>query len=439
MSDHDRNTTDPRFNVRADRRYIRANGRSSRFLLVEVTAPTVAPDPSRRRPPVNLGFVLDRSGSMGAHAKLPLAKQAVDEGLARLDPEDRFALVAYDDRIDVVTPATKASPEARRGAADALRHIEARGSTNLGGGWLAGSEQVATDLNEAGVNRVLLLTDGLANVGMTDPAELEHHAAELRARGVTTSTFGVGNDFDERLLQAMADAGGGHFYYIGSMTQIRDHITSEVGETLDVVARDVVIEVTAPESVHVESLSPFPVEQRGSRTLVRLGDMVSGQVLTIVLRLKFDYGEIGREVGALLRVADREDVFRHADPAFERVALAWTYADHAENERQARDRDVDRAVARIYAARAKQDAVRLNREGRFAEAGEALEVVRQRISGYAGSDPELRAIAHELREEAPQYLKAMLEVDRKQQYFASYAMQKSRSPEGRSVRRPPEA
>jgi hypothetical protein len=85
---------------------------------------------------------------------------------------------------------------------------------------------------------------------------------ELRARGVSTTTFGVGDDFDEVLLQAMATAGGGHFYYIASAAAIQDLITSEVGETLDVVARDVVVEVAAPAGIQVESLSPYPTRER---------------------------------------------------------------------------------------------------------------------------------------------------------------------------------
>ena len=150
---------------------------------------------------------------------------------------------------------------------------------------------MAGHLAELGVNRCLLLTDGLANVGITDPDELGHHAAELRARGVSTSTFGVGNDFDERLLQALADAGGGHFYYIADAPQIRDAITSEVGETLEVVARDVQLEITARDEIRIEPISPYPATARANRTSVALGDLGSEQVVEVVLRLSFPYGD----------------------------------------------------------------------------------------------------------------------------------------------------
>jgi Ca-activated chloride channel family protein len=212
--------------VRTDRRLIRAAGGSERFVLVELLAPTPAPDPSRRRTPVNLAFVLDRSGSMAGRGKLELAKQGVLEALDRLEPGDRFAIVTYDDHVDVVVASTPASPEARHTAARELRAIEPRGSTDLADGWLRGAEQVATHLGAGGVDRVLILTDGLANVGITDPAVLAGHAARLRARGVATSTIGVGEDFDESLLQALADAGGGQFYFPGSLPEIRDHLTS---------------------------------------------------------------------------------------------------------------------------------------------------------------------------------------------------------------------
>src|SRR5678810_504251 len=86
----------PKLAVRPARHLIRASDRSERYLLIDLAAPTVAPDPTRRRPPVNLGFVLDRSGSMGSQDKLGLAKQAVVEAIHRLEAEDRFSVVTYD-------------------------------------------------------------------------------------------------------------------------------------------------------------------------------------------------------------------------------------------------------------------------------------------------------------------------------------------------------
>ena len=351
--------TDPTLAVRQDRQLIRPNAHSKRFLLARIVAPRATVE--RARPPVNLAIVLDRSGSMSGD-KLRIAKPAVEEAIARLQAGDRFSVVVYDDVVDIVIGGATASPESRRAAVERLHEIEARGSTNLGEGWLRGCEQVAAQLAERGVNRCLLLTDGLANVGITDPAELATHAAELRARGVSTSTFGVGNDFDERLLQELADAGGGHFYYIADAPQIMDAITSEVGETLEIVARDVALEVTARDDIRIESISPYRTTARGNRTSVFLGDLGSEQAVEVVLRLSFPFGDLGRETGAIAALTDRDGVLAGGGSGeAEPVRLTWTYADDRANDAQARDAEVDRAVARLFAARARQEAVRRNR------------------------------------------------------------------------------
>lgn len=429
--------------ARADRRLIRANGKSERFVLVELTAPPATQD--RQRPPVNLAFVLDRSGSM-AGAKIELAKRAVEEAIARLDTRDRFSIVVYDEVIDVVVESTPASAEARRNATARLATVDARGSTNLGEGWLRGCEQVAAHLAREGVDRCLLLTDGLANVGITDADELARHASELRARGVSTSTFGVGNDFDERLLQAMADAGGGHFYYIADAAQIRDHIASEVGETLEVVVREAELELIVGEGVQVEAISPQPVQARGSRTVVTLGDLVADQALQIVLRLTFPYGDIGRETGAILGLLDRDDrdgvvrgdrdgVVRGAGS--NEVRLTWAYADHASNDAQPREIEVDRAVARQFAARALQEALIRNRAGDYDGARRLLKRTEGRIRTYAGRDADLRAIVNELEAEGPAYIRLMAAPELKQRHFASANLARGRTAQGAAIRRTP--
>ena len=414
--------------IRTDRRLIRADRHSERFVLVRVTAPA-APRDRRARAPVNLAFVLDRSGSMGGQ-KIRLARRAVEESLARLHADDRFSLVVYDDRVDVVVEGTQASAEARAQALARLAAIDARGSTNLAEGWLRGCEQVAAELSAGGIDRCLLLTDGLANVGITDGAELERYAGDLRARGVQTTTFGVGEDFDEQLLQRMAVVGGGHFYYIEMPAQITDHVTSEVGETLDVVAHEAVLHVTAPEAVTVQPLTPVPSQAQGARTVISLGDLVSEQQIEVVLRLRFPHGASGTEIGALFALSARNGVVSGESAG----RVAWTYADDAANDRQPRDRDVDRAVARLFAARARQEAAALNRSGDFAGAQQRLGLVAERITGYAGDDAELGGMAAALRDEAVRWAAPACEPARKRAFAASYNLAHSRTVEGRARR-----
>jgi Ca-activated chloride channel family protein len=417
--------------ARSDRKYIRSTYRSNRFVLAEITAPHAHHDGERRRPPVNLAFVLDRSGSMSGE-KIRLAKLAVEGSIARLKSDDRFSIVVYDDQVDVVVGSTLATEEARKYALLRLGVIDARNQTDLGGGWLRGAEQVALHLEAEGINRALLLTDGLANVGITDRDELTRHAGELRARGVATTTFGVGSDFDEVLLQQMATAGGGNFYYIADAAAITDYVTSEVGEALDVVAREVSLEITAPEVVVLESLSPFPFERRGARTVVSLGSMVAEQVAQVVLRLNFPLGEMGRETGAILSLSAREDAVVDDGAS---VGLSWEYGDSKTNDLQERDASVDRAVARVFAARARQEATALNRTGNFPAAQAALASVAKRIRGYAGRDPDMLLVVAELERDASVLAAPMAPAAAKAMYFAGYTSAKMRMADGKAMRR----
>ena len=419
--------TDPAITIRTDRTCIRTNGKSQRFILGRITAPTATVRTTR--PPVNLAIVLDRSGSMSGD-KLATAKRAVAEAITRLHATDRFSVVVYDDKVDVVIASTAATGEAVRAAMQRLGEIEARGSTDLGGGWLRGCEQIAANLMAQGVNRCLLLTDGLANHGITDHDELTAHASELRARGVSTTTFGVGVDFDERLLADLADAGGGHFYYISDAAQIRDAITSEVGETLEVVARDVTLEVMARDEIEVEPITPHKVARRGGRTDILLGDLGSEQVVEVVLRVTFPYGALGHEVGAILTVGDRDGVFGTDAQA----RLSWTYADTPTNDHQPRDREVDRVVARMFAARATQEAVRLNRSGAYQEAGQLLASTAKRIRSYANRDSDLLATADALSAQSTAMETRMAEPALKSVHYASSNVARSRSTTGQALK-----
>jgi hypothetical protein len=411
--------------IRSDRNLIRTAGGSRRYALVKLTVPP-APS-SMERAPANISFVLDRSGSMHGDRKFELVREAVDRALGLLREGDRFSVVVYDDQIELLMESTPATAEARQAARARLERISPRGSTNLGKGWLLGCEQVAFFCNDDVLAKCLLMTDGLANVGITDADELGGHAAELRKRGVLTSTFGVGADFDEVLLQKMADGGGGHSYYIQNALQIPDFLASELGETLEVVARGASLRLTLPPDVTAEPLNPYTWERSGDTVAIALGDLVSGQELSLVLEFRFPAGESGRKLSVGFALADSKGALD-----FPPVTLDWTFADHASNDRQARDRTVDAAVAEIFAARARQEALEQNRRGDYDAARLTLSRTAARIRRYAGNDAILNDIAMRVAADSREYAMSMSKLRMKTRFYeAQYAL-RDRDTEGKS-------
>ena len=415
------------YSIRIDRHLIRAAGGSIRYALVSIVAPQAPPKAGRE--PLHASLVLDRSGSMGGQ-KIVLAREAVRLALQALRPADRFSLVAYDDEITTVVESTKATAEARRNAKVKLAAIDARGSTDLHGGWLAGCNQLTAHLGAQQVGRCLLLTDGQANVGIQDPAELGGLAATARKTArVATSTFGVGEDFDERLLRGMADASGGRFYYIERSEQITDLLTSELGELLEVVARDACLTLQLPTGVEAAPLNALETAAVAGGIQIRLGDLVSGQQLDVVVALKFPAGHAGDTVAVQFGLSDRNGALVAAPQA-----LGWSYATERAHKAQPREAIVDREVARLYAARARAEALELNRAGKYKEARAILEKTARRILDYAGEDAELKTIAEELRAEAADFGHTMDQKVMKQRYFNSYSISKNRMPDGKARR-----
>ena len=417
------------FTARTDRTLVRAGARSTRYVLLQATAPKQRTRKAPKRATVNVAFVLDRSGSM-AGSKLALAKYAVERALTGLTPKDRFAIVTYDDRVETVVSSCLASAANKTKALLRLQDVDARGSTDLHGGWIAGADDIKAHPTADGVNRCLLLTDGLANVGVTDATALAAFAADLRASSIGTSTFGVGADFDETLLTAIADAGGGHFYFVERPEQIPDYMTSELGELLDTVAREVTVEIKHAPELEVEPFSPVAaaVAVPGIQRLL-IGDLVVGQKVEVVLRVRFPDVPEGAHTTAFFTIGDRDGVLK-ADGC----TLRWTHAGHAANDAQPRDRDVDRAVAAIHAARARTEAIRLNRLGEYDGARHALRGVARRIEDYAGSDATLQELSASLVAEEAAFSAPMPELDRKRAHYRSSNMQRSRDPDGQARR-----
>ena len=164
-------------------------------VLVRVQAPDAAPTEKKVRKPYHLALVIDRSGSMSG-PPLVEAVRCARHMVDRLEPTDTASLVVFDDRVRTLAPAQPVGD--RRALYNALATVHPGGSTNLHGGWQAGANELLPDVGAAALARVILLSDGNANVGdITDTAGIAALCAQAAERGVTTLTYGLGRDFNE--------------------------------------------------------------------------------------------------------------------------------------------------------------------------------------------------------------------------------------------------
>jgi Ca-activated chloride channel family protein len=341
-----------------------AAGGGEATLMLRITTP--ARPERHRRAPVDVAFVLDRSGSMSGD-KLHLAKQAVDVAIGFLHEEDRAALVTFDHQVEVVHRAQPSTPRAKTALRMALPGIDAGGSTDLGGGWLTGCREISDSPDGAAstgqrVRRALVLTDGLANVGITNPAHLTHHAHELRRRGIGTTTLGIGLDFDEALLSGLAEAGGGNFQYIASPDQLRAFFEQELRELLSVSALGTTLMITSPSGVRFDLVNAFPAVRSGKQLTITLGDLPAGETLDLIFMVRVVAGEPGA-VRHLSVAATWSDP---ASDSGQRLALdtpALTFAAPATVAAVPADNEVAEIAALARATVQRQEALALDRAG----------------------------------------------------------------------------
>ena len=236
------------------------------------------------RRPINLSLVLDRSGSMSGYP-LRNAIKAAEQLVEYLQPEDYLSVVIYDDEVETILPPQLVTDQAEIKAA--LKNIRARGLTNLSGGWLKGCDHVKSQQSIELLNRVLLLTDGLANRGIYDPQILVNTAKEQAETGVITTTLGFGEGFNEDLLIEMAEAGGGNFYFIQSADDAANVFTIEMESLTSVVGQNLTVNFATENQIEVtEVLNKYPAQLQASGVEVFLGDIYQVESKPLVLQLK---------------------------------------------------------------------------------------------------------------------------------------------------------
>lgn len=256
-----------------------------RFLEIEVVAPERGPvRQPPRRPRLNIALVVDKSGSMAEARKIEFVREAAHRLVDQLQPGDRFALVTYDDRVDVPIPSE--AFEDRRLAHRLIDGIRPGGATNLGGGLAEGFRQVRLRYDPEGFNRVLLLSDGLANRGVTSPDELSRIAAGEGEGGLSVTTFGVGNEFNEDLLSSLAESGRGTYYYIDRAQRIPEMLAQEFSTLQSVYASDVEVTIEVHAEVVISEILGYRFRRDGNRYIVNVGSLSSGEKRRVMCRVE---------------------------------------------------------------------------------------------------------------------------------------------------------
>ena len=290
--------------VIADKAVFAADKRCER--IIEIAISTPGKKTNVERAPLNLSLVIDRSGSMDGE-KLDFVKQAAGHVVDLLDKKDRVAVVTYDDTVDVILHSTFMTNEAKKQARQKIAAIRSGGSTFLFGGWVKGCEQVAEAATAKTFNRTMLLTDGLANVGVTSREELGWQAQQLFRRGVATSCFGVGNGYDEHLLEAMANNGGGNFHFLETINAIPLVFEREFLELINLSLRDTEISLDLPDAIKVSASAGYQLERSADKVRVKIGSLVAGRTQYVYLKLKFPKNLPMTEVQMPIRVYGRDE------------------------------------------------------------------------------------------------------------------------------------
>lgn len=262
-------------------------------VVLKIDLSAVAAGKKTHRTPLNLAVVLDKSGSMTG-AKLEKTKQAAMQLVDRLTPNDVFSLVIFSDEARVLVPAQKVTDK------DALKEkiegIQADGSTALYAGVKLGADQIEEYLSGKRINRVILLSDGLANVGPSSPRQLRRLGGELAGRGISVTTIGVGDDYNEDLMAALAESSDANYYYVQDTEKLPQIFAQELGGMLEVAARDVRIEIICPEGVTPLGFIGRPEKFEGQRAGVNLSQFTAGQSRYLLLRCRVngDQPELAR-------------------------------------------------------------------------------------------------------------------------------------------------
>jgi Ca-activated chloride channel family protein len=367
----------PRVEFFTTREKLEAGREQTVDVLIRITPPTLNrenssnPDLKDRpdwkgRPDLNLSLVLDRSGSMEGE-KMVRAREAAMFCVDQMLATDRLSVVTFDEHIDVLFPSEPVRN--KQSMKDLISRVGARGSTALHEAWVRGGLTVSEQMLDTGINRVVLITDGLANVGITSTDEIVTQAMGLFQRGVSTSTIGIGADFNEDLLMRMAQSGGGNAWHVVEPNDMQHIFQIELEGLIAQFAHTVSLSLIPADGVRVvDVLNDFELTETGR---YRLPNLQAGSPLEIVVQLAVGAQEVGTQMRLLdLRLGFTPQDARNAEVL--KQAHTVEFVTRSQVESLPVVEEVVKAVQFLMNARARTEAMKRMDDGDFVGAKSAL-------------------------------------------------------------------
>jgi Ca-activated chloride channel family protein len=344
-----------------------SSGTSDLFATLEVKAVDV---PGARRAPVNLAVVIDRSGSMTG-AKIENARRAALKLVDLLEDGDHLAVVDYGTDVRGLS-GVFVTPDARLRLRRYISAIVAEGGTNTGEALKEGKAQLDVVRGDFHVNRLILLSDGQPTVGVTSVQGLSAIVGALREGGVTVTSLGIGADFNEDLMQHLADVGGGSYGFINSSTETATLFERDLKQAGTMVARDVGLTVTLPDGVEFVEVYGRPSSQSGRAVSLALPDFSATQTEKLVLHLRTHTSAVSGTLDIGGFRLDYQDLLARA-PANARLSLASALTNDPSVVFARRDKSALVIATKAQAAMNYQSAAHAIDRGDYAGANQAIE------------------------------------------------------------------
>ncbi len=363
--------------VELDRGVMPTGGTQTAVIKISLTPPELA-EPAAR-PPVNLAVVLDRSGSMQGE-RIRQARAAALEALRRLDRRDVFSLIGYDSGVETLIPAQP--PTNLAGMEEIINSIQAGGMTALFSGVSQGAAELRRYFEGEYVHRIILLSDGIANVGPSTPHELGRLGASLAKENIAVSTVGLGLGFNEDLMTRLAQTSGGNAYFVEASQDLPRIFAQELGDVLNVAARRVVLRVE-----FVNGARPLRILGREGRIDRREVEIPLNQLyggLERFVLVEIEMPEVNRP-GQRLEVArarcDYEDMIEQRQQTVH-GSVSVEFSDDADRVRRSVNHELNRQWALNSIAIVQEEAVEMLDRGEMPAAQynfrQSAEAVRER-------------------------------------------------------------